>query len=178
MALDLMMGVKTTKNLTLDFTDLADAGSGARLPTDYHGYSISQGAPNNPLYLLNGQTYRASGYHNAAVSANQTNVGYNGYAQFPIDIHKTNNGTFTFTGLTFESAWNSSETVTISGYKNGVVVPGDIKTVTVDDVHLTSVKVNWTNVDDVKITLVGSIHDPSASGVGDHLVIASIGVSI
>lgn len=170
MALDLMMGVKTTKNLKLDFADLPNGGvNGTQIPVNYHGYSITQGTPNNPLYLVDGQAYGASGYHNAALSANQTNIGLNGYGLFPIDIHKTNNSAFTFTGMTFEAAWSSSETVTFTGYRNGVAVPGDITTVTVDNIHLTSLKVNWTNVDDVKITLVG---------VGQQLAIADIGVSV
>lgn len=179
MALDLMMGVKTTKNLTLDFTDLP-AVTG-QIPTDYHGYSVTQGAPNSSVYVLNALTYQfqSSGYVHAAASVNHTLVGYNAFANFPLEIQKTNHGLFTFTGMSFESAWNSSETVRFTGYRNGVAVPGDVVTVTVDDVHLTNLKVNWTNVDDVKVTLVGTtVHDASMPGLGDHLAIASIGVSV
>jgi hypothetical protein len=155
----------------LDFSDISATNMGyvgTFNSSSYHGYAIGlQG-------ILKGSAYPLahSGYLYAAQQDNQVN---SAFASGVVDIHKVSNAAFTFGGVDMMAAWDSSMTVRVDGYQGGHIV--NTTTLTLNDQTLNHYRNTWTGVTDVKITIVGGVHDSQATGSGDYIAVAKLFLS-
>ena len=144
--------VAPAANLTLNFEDIAnaDAFNGASIPDDYHGFHFTAGDGSESVVAVS--TVPSSGY--AAVSQEGNgNVTFNPYGAVPITIEKTDHSDFDFLGGYFASAWNSSQTVTITGWHNGAQVYSD--TEVLSKAAATHLVLDWHDIDQIQISSVG-----------------------
>ena len=140
-------------------------GNNAPIADGYRGFDWH--ASPDHLFTLDSNTLPNSGYAAGSIPPDHT-VAYNPYAEVPIDISRHGGGTFNFDKVSVTAAWDTSLDVTFQGMKGGKVVGQE--TVTVNDHGPTLVTANWGAIDDLHITSANGVHDPMASGGGDHIV--------
>ena len=134
-------------DLVMNFEDVTGNLSGGQpLPDDYHGFHIT-----SPSH--NGAATAESAVGGAYMAASQEpggNVGYNDFGDVPLTFERTDHSTFDFNGGYFASAFNGSQSVTITGWLNGTQVYSD--TETLSNVTATHLQLNWQNIDEIQIT--------------------------
>ena len=149
-------------NLTMNFEDVDTSALGyAVLPADYHGFAFS--TPNHPGYATIANAQEGSGGTGyEAVSqenGNTGNVSLIPFGDAPLSIAKTDHSTFDFEGGFFASAFNASESVTITGWHNGSQVYTD--TVVLNATTATHITLDWHDIDQIQMS--------SDSGLGNQI---------
>ena len=123
----------------------------------------------NNFYVLNGDTYGASGYANGVVS--HSNVAYNGFGA-PASVSSAT--PFTLTAADLTGAWNDGLDVAITGYVGGVATY--FKDVVVDTSGPTLVSFGWTGLSEVDFSSSGGVNH-GYDGSGEHFAMDNLTIS-
>ena len=137
----LMLSVGVAGATTIDFDD----NPGEPIYYGYHGFDwdsdVEIGATNG--YDGGYQLLDADGY-----------VAYNYYGDDPSSIKLIGSGTFDFNSADWASAWDSSQTLTLYGYNDGVELYQT--SVTITNSSILNLELNWTGIDQLTMYTSGS----------------------
>jgi hypothetical protein len=130
--------------MVLDFDDIPITDPFFEEPVDsYGGFSWGN------TWAIDAQGYgTGTGYENSAVSG--ANIALNGYGD---PATTTSTEAFTFNGAYFTSAFRDDMSLTIEGYREGVLV--DSLTTTIDTSATNWVEANFENVDTIRFSTSG-----------------------
>ena len=168
--IDTSNSASTTGGLLVDFQDLVPQNTLLFLSPNYYYDSIPNGydgfvwsAGQAPLGFANVENLSIpSGYLVASQSLHVTTVAFEPFASQPVDIHREDNGTFTFNSVYLTSAWDAVQQVTLTGFDSQGAVVGT-STVEVNNLAPTFVQENWGLISDLKIS--------NSSTANSHLVL-------
>ncbi len=146
---------------TVGFEDLAPSFNNSPVVDGYQGFNWHTLVTSAPFYP-------GSGY-----SLDPTQLAYNPYGAFPIDVSRSDGAAFQFNGGDFNAAWDSSEILTVSGLQAGSVVHS--MTVSLSNTAITHLDTSgWGPIDDLRVDFVSGVDDPSDSSTGHHIVMDNL----
>lgn len=140
----------TTMHASATLIDFEDRTDGEiPLATGYQGLSWNSNA--GDLWTLNGTNYGdpTSGYTTLANALDGDYVGFNAYANNPVDIAAIGDATFDLTSAWFTSAWDAQLDMVFTGLLDGV----ELYTMDFAAMRDTAQQVvfNWTGIDTFRI---------------------------
>jgi VCBS repeat-containing protein len=147
----------------IDFEDLANRNF-VPIPDGYHGFNWD--VPGDNLYSANGSTHAVadSGFRHAG-----SIVAFTPFAAEPVTISRTDGTDFTFDEVELTSAWNSWETIRVSGYNNGALVGRSDVGITNDGP--TNFDPSWGPIDTLELDLTGWSGVYEGGVTGQHFII-------
>ena len=125
--------------LLVDFEDLSNY---AWVSDGYHGFNWRQ-PDGTTLTSIDGDTYAIASGYNVATADSGSMAAYSW--QGPITITRTDGGDFFFDKVSLTSAWEASQSLTVSGWNDGVLV-GTV-TLNITDTAETLLDVDWGAID-------------------------------
>jgi hypothetical protein len=143
-ALTLSAGTAAAQTQVLGFEDVgSDYGCCLTLPTGYGGFNWGLG-----YNTMGKAAYPGTGYATGTTGSRSIFL-YN-FGNSAI----TSSTLFDFVGADFAAAWNASQTVTLMGYRGGVMVGSTSATIT--NTAATFVTANFMGIDELRISGTGS----------------------
>jgi VCBS repeat-containing protein len=146
----------------IDFEDLADNNFLA-IVDGYHGFNWD--VPGNNLFSANGSTHPVS---NSGFKHAGSIVAFTPFGLEPVTISRTDGTDFIFDKVELTAAWESWETIQVSGYNDGALV--GTSTVGTTDDGPTAFDPNWGAIDTLQFDVIASSGVTETGIRGQHFI--------